>query len=61
VVGAARWRARPTEDLERVAAMRAHLGDGFPLMADADMASGATPRSPSRCGELATARSPIAG
>ena len=26
------------EDVERVAAMRAHLGDGFPLMADANMA-----------------------
>ena len=25
------------EDVERVAAMRAHLGDGFPLMADANM------------------------
>lgn len=30
-------RARLSEDVERVAAMRAHLGDGFPLMADANM------------------------
>jgi L-alanine-DL-glutamate epimerase-like enolase superfamily enzyme len=30
-------RPRLSEDLERVAAMRRHLGDGFPLMADANM------------------------
>ena len=30
-------RAKLAEDVERVAAMRAHLGDGFPLMADANM------------------------
>ena len=30
-------RARLAEDVERVRAMRAHLGDGFPLMADANM------------------------
>lgn len=30
-------RPRLAEDVERVAAMRAHLGDGFPLMADANM------------------------
>lgn len=30
-------RARMAEDVERVAAMRRHLGDGFPLMADANM------------------------
>jgi L-alanine-DL-glutamate epimerase-like enolase superfamily enzyme len=30
-------RARLAEDVERVAAMRRHLGDGFPLMADANM------------------------
>ncbi len=30
-------RARMVEDVERVAAMRGHLGDGFPLMADANM------------------------
>ena len=30
-------RQRLAEDVERVAAMRAHLGDGFPLMADANM------------------------
>jgi L-alanine-DL-glutamate epimerase-like enolase superfamily enzyme len=30
-------RKRLAEDVERVAAMRAHLGDGFPLMADANM------------------------
>ncbi len=30
-------RARLAEDVERVAAMRGHLGDGFPLMADANM------------------------
>jgi L-alanine-DL-glutamate epimerase-like enolase superfamily enzyme len=30
-------RARMAEDVERVAAMRAHLGEGFPLMVDANM------------------------
>lgn len=30
-------RPRLSEDVERVEAMRAHLGDGFPLMADANM------------------------
>ena len=30
-------RERLAEDVERVAAMRRHLGDGFPLMADANM------------------------
>jgi L-alanine-DL-glutamate epimerase-like enolase superfamily enzyme len=30
-------RPRLAEDVERVRAMRAHLGDGFPLMADANM------------------------
>jgi L-alanine-DL-glutamate epimerase-like enolase superfamily enzyme len=30
-------RARLSEDVERVGAMRNHLGDGFPLMADANM------------------------
>jgi L-alanine-DL-glutamate epimerase-like enolase superfamily enzyme len=30
-------RTRMAEDVERVAAMRAHLGDGFPLMVDANM------------------------
>ena len=30
-------RARLQEDVERVAAMRSHLGAGFPLMADANM------------------------
>jgi L-alanine-DL-glutamate epimerase-like enolase superfamily enzyme len=30
-------RKRLSEDVERVAAMRKHLGDGFPLMADANM------------------------
>jgi L-alanine-DL-glutamate epimerase-like enolase superfamily enzyme len=30
-------RARLSEDVERVAAMRKHLGEGFPLMADANM------------------------
>lgn len=30
-------RKRLSEDVERVKAMRAHLGDGFPLMADANM------------------------
>jgi L-alanine-DL-glutamate epimerase-like enolase superfamily enzyme len=30
-------RDRLSEDVERVKAMRAHLGDGFPLMADANM------------------------
>ena len=30
-------RKRLVEDVERVKAMRAHLGDGFPLMADANM------------------------
>jgi L-alanine-DL-glutamate epimerase-like enolase superfamily enzyme len=30
-------RARLAEDVERVAAMREHLGDGFPLMVDANM------------------------
>lgn len=30
-------RARMAEDVERVAAMRGHLGEGFPLMADANM------------------------
>lgn len=30
-------RKRLSEDVERVAAMRAHLGDGFPLMVDANM------------------------
>ena len=30
-------RARLSEDVEKVAAMRKHLGDGFPLMADANM------------------------
>ena len=30
-------RPRLAEDVERVAAMRRHLGDGFPLMADANM------------------------
>src|SRR5262249_41967599 len=30
-------RARLSEDVERVAAMRRHLGDGFPLMVDANM------------------------
>ena len=30
-------RARMREDVEKVAAMRAHLGDDFPLMADANM------------------------
>jgi L-alanine-DL-glutamate epimerase-like enolase superfamily enzyme len=30
-------RARLAEDVARVAAMRQHLGDGFPLMADANM------------------------
>jgi len=30
-------RARMAEDVERVSAMRAHLGDGFPLMVDANM------------------------
>ena len=30
-------RARLSEDVERVAAMRQHLGDGFPLMVDANM------------------------
>ena len=31
------WPARLSEDRERVRAMRAHLGDDFPLMADANM------------------------
>jgi L-alanine-DL-glutamate epimerase-like enolase superfamily enzyme len=30
-------RPRLSEDVERVRAMRAHLGDGFPLMVDANM------------------------
>ena len=30
-------RAKLAEDVERVAAMRRHLGEGFPLMADANM------------------------
>jgi L-alanine-DL-glutamate epimerase-like enolase superfamily enzyme len=30
-------RARLAEDVERVAAMRRHLGEGFPLMVDANM------------------------
>ena len=30
-------RARLAEDVERVRAMRGHLGDGFPLMVDANM------------------------
>jgi L-alanine-DL-glutamate epimerase-like enolase superfamily enzyme len=30
-------RARMEEDVDRVRAMRAHLGDGFPLMVDANM------------------------
>ncbi|MBV9634380.1 MAG: mandelate racemase/muconate lactonizing enzyme family protein [Methylobacteriaceae bacterium] len=30
-------RPRLSEDVERVAAMRRHLGDGFPLMVDANM------------------------
>jgi L-alanine-DL-glutamate epimerase-like enolase superfamily enzyme len=30
-------RARLSEDVEKVAAMRKHLGDAFPLMADANM------------------------
>ncbi len=30
-------RPRLSEDVERLAAMRAHLGDGFPLMVDANM------------------------
>jgi L-alanine-DL-glutamate epimerase-like enolase superfamily enzyme len=30
-------RKRLSEDVERVKAMRAHLGDGFPLMVDANM------------------------
>jgi L-alanine-DL-glutamate epimerase-like enolase superfamily enzyme len=30
-------RARLSEDVERVRAMRKHLGDGFPLMVDANM------------------------
>jgi L-alanine-DL-glutamate epimerase-like enolase superfamily enzyme len=30
-------RTRMRDDVEKVAAMRAHLGDGFPLMADANM------------------------
>jgi L-alanine-DL-glutamate epimerase-like enolase superfamily enzyme len=30
-------RARLSEDVEKVAAMRKHLGSGFPLMADANM------------------------
>lgn len=30
-------RERLSEDVERIAAMRKHLGDGFPLMADANM------------------------
>jgi L-alanine-DL-glutamate epimerase-like enolase superfamily enzyme len=30
-------RKRLTEDVERVAAMRRHLGEGFPLMVDANM------------------------
>jgi L-alanine-DL-glutamate epimerase-like enolase superfamily enzyme len=30
-------RARLSEDVERVKAMRGHLGEGFPLMADANM------------------------
>jgi L-alanine-DL-glutamate epimerase-like enolase superfamily enzyme len=30
-------RARLAEDVERVAAMRGHLGEGFPLMVDANM------------------------
>lgn len=30
-------RARMSEDVAKVAAMRRHLGDGFPLMADANM------------------------
>ena len=30
-------RERLSEDVERVAAMRRHLGDGFPLMVDANM------------------------
>jgi L-alanine-DL-glutamate epimerase-like enolase superfamily enzyme len=31
-------RARLSEDVEKVAAMRAHLGENFPLMVDANMA-----------------------
>ena len=38
-------RASLHEDVERVRAMRAHLGQGFPLMADANMSAG-SPRSP---------------
>ena len=34
-------RPRLTEDVARVRAMREHLGDGFPLMADANMKWGA--------------------
>ncbi len=30
-------RAKLSEDVERIAAMRRHLGDGFPLMVDANM------------------------
>ncbi|HEY0419767.1 MAG TPA: mandelate racemase/muconate lactonizing enzyme family protein [Acetobacteraceae bacterium] len=30
-------RPRLSEDVERIAGMRAHLGDGFPLMVDANM------------------------
>ena len=30
-------RERLSEDVERIAAMRAHLGEGFPLMVDANM------------------------
>ena len=30
-------RKRLAEDIERVKAMRAHLGEGFPLMVDANM------------------------
>ena len=30
-------RERMSEDVERIAAMRKHLGDGFPLMVDANM------------------------
>ena len=30
-------RARLSEDVAKLAAMRAHLGEGFPLMVDANM------------------------
>ena len=48
-------RARLSEDVERVRAMRAHLGPDFPLMADANMKLDASTRRSARRARCATA------